>query len=265
MKFNVYAGIMCFMPKRGSAGAHAPKAQSVNGSKSLNRTGRNLSNKGKNRAKTGKTGQNTQTDSLSRVKKKRVRRPYTRDTDSQYLTLTEIDALFKVIRSPRDKCIFSLMYHRGLRASEPARLQMTDWNERDGMLYVRRGKNSKERDYSLTTGEVNLLRAWLRIRGRHPGALFASQKGPRPGGLGIHRNQLDRLFRGYCIEAGIRPEKSHLHVLKHSCGTQLADRGEPADVIQDWLGHRAASSTQIYMHFSERRRAEAAARNRSWR
>ena len=36
-------------------------------------------------------------------------------------------------------------------------------------------------------------------------------------------------------------------------------------MIQDSLGHRAASSTQIYMHFSQRRRDEAAARLENWR
>jgi integrase len=184
--------------------------------------------------------------------------------DSQYLTRSEKDRLFNVIKSPRDRAIFRLVYHRGLRASEPGLLKLSDWNDRDRLLFVRRGKNSIERDYRLTAVERTALRAWLKIRGNEPGPLFPSRQ-ERAGGLGIHRNRLDQLLREYCAKAGIRPEKAHMHVLKHSCGTHLSELGVSADAIQDCLGHRAASSTQVYMHFSQRRRDEIAARLENWR
>jgi integrase len=219
--------------------------------------------------KTGRVSPSEETDSLKKPRKQakappRIRRAYTTNPDSSYLTQSEVDALFRVIRTPRDRAIFRLVYHRGLRSSEPGLLQLSDWNERDGLLHVRRGKNSISRDHHLVGVEAAALRAWLKKRGRDPGPLFPSRQ-RRAGGLGIHRNQLDRLFRNYCHAAGIRPEKAHMHALKHSCGTHLAERGNSADVIQDWLGHRAASSTQVYMHFSQRRRDEAWERNRDWR
>jgi integrase len=199
----------------------------------------------------------------------RWRRSYSNDPDSQYLQSSEIDALFRVIKSPRDTAIFRIIYHRGLRSSEPGQLQLSDWNEREGTLYVRRGKRSISRDQFLNAIERAAIRAWLKVRGHEPGPLFPSAHGPRAGGaglsLGIHRNRLDELFRQYCRAAGIRAEKAHMHVLKHSCGTHLAERGESADMIQDYLGHRAAKSTAIYMHFSQRRRREAAARLEHWK
>jgi site-specific recombinase XerD len=60
------------------------------------------------------------------------------------------------------------------------------------------------------------------------------------------------------------PGKAHMHALKHSCGTHLRERGETAEVIQDWLGHRDPRSTDIYLHFTRRRREEAVERNRDW-
>ena len=212
---------------------------------------------------------NKEIDSLKKRRKQakappRIRRAYTANPDSAYLTKAEVAALFRVIRAPRDRAIFRLVYHRGLRSSEPGLLQMSDWNERDGLLHVRRGKNSISRDHRLCTDEARALRAWLKLRGRDPGPLFPSRQ-HRANSLGIHRNQLDRLFRRYCRAAGIRPEKAHMHSLKHSCGTHLAENGNSAEEIQDWLGHRAASSTQIYMHFSQRRRDEMWERNRDWR
>jgi integrase len=156
------------------------------------------------------------------------------------------------------------MYHRGLRASEIGLLQLSDFKEKEGILYVRRVKNSLSQDYELLPAEMSAMRAWMKIRGHAPGPLFPSQKGPRAGGLGIHRNRLFELFRGYCKKAGLRDEKAHLHVWKHSAGTHLSERGETSQDIQDWLGHRAASSTSVYTHYTARRRAEAFRRQRDW-
>ena len=215
-----------------------------------------------------RVGQSGQTDSPTRSKRKRaperIPRPYTQNPDSQYLTPSEIHAIFAVIKSPRDRAALRLAYQRGLRAHEVGLLQLSDWNERDGLLHVRRGKGSISRDYRITPAEATALRAWLKIRGREPGPLFPSRQ-KRAGGLGIHRNQLDRLFRRYCAEAGIRKDKAHLHSLRHSAATHLLERGNPADVIQDWLSHKSLKSTEVYMHFSQRRRDEAYERNKDWR
>ena len=216
----------------------------------------------KKRPSTRRVVQSAQTEPLK--KPRRVKRPYSLSTDSQYLTQAEIADLFSVIRSPRDRAIFRLVYHRGLRSGEVGLLQLSDWNERDGKLFVRREKGSESKEYRLVTHEATPLRAWIKLRGRGPGPLFPSRQ-KRAGGLGIHRNQLFRLFRGYCAAAGIRPEKQHMHALKHSCGTHLSEMGNSADVIQDWMGHKSAQSTQVYLHFSQRRRDEAWERNKHWK
>jgi len=182
--------------------------------------------------------------------------------DSQYFQPEEIAALFRVIKSRRDLAIFRICYHRGLRAHEVGLIQLSDWKPRDGLLYIRRGKGSISRDHKLVDEESRALRTYIRLeRGTSPGPLFPSRQGSK----GISRYRLDDLIKHYCQLAGIRAEKAHMHALKHSCGTHLAERDNPADMIQDWLGHREASSTAIYMHFSRRRRAEAVERNRDWR
>jgi integrase len=55
-----------------------------------------------------------------------------------------------------------------------------------------------------------------------------------------------------------------MHAWKHTCGTQLRERGNSTDAIQDWLGHRDSKSTDIYMHFSGRLRKESVEKNRDW-
>jgi integrase len=92
-----------------------------------------------------------------RTKGPRGRREYSTNPDSQYLTPAEINALFAAIKTPRERAVFRIVYHRGLRAHEPGLLQLSDWNERDGLLFIRRGKNSISRDYRLTAIERKRL------------------------------------------------------------------------------------------------------------
>ena len=180
--------------------------------------------------------------------------------DSMYLQPEEIQQFFKAITTKRDRAIFRLVYHRGLRAHEVGLLQLSDFRDRDGVLYVRRGKGSISREHSLITEELKALRSWIKERGTMPGPLFTSRQGRN----GITRFRLNQLIKGYCMAAGIRREKAHMHALKHSCGTHLRERGNSADAIQDWLGHRDSKSTDIYMHFSRRRREESLEKNRDW-
>jgi integrase len=182
-----------------------------------------------------------------------------------YLQDYEKDALFKAIKDPRDKAIFRLAYHRGLRASELSLLQMTDYNDKRGILYVHRLKGSDSREYRLMPPEISALRVWLKIRGSKPGPLFASQMGARAGSLGITRRRLDQLMKEYCALAGIREAKAHMHALRHSCGTHLAEQGESAHTIKYWLGHVNSQNTDIYMHFTPRMADAAWERLKNWK
>ena len=201
------------------------------------------------------------TQSLQTVQLKKVVKRSELD-DSMYLQPEEIQQLFRAIKGKRDRAIFRLVYHRGLRAHEVGLIQLSDFRDRDGLLYVHRGKGSISREHRLIEEELRVLRAYIRDeRGTMPGPMFPSRQGLR----GITRFRLNQLMKEYCLAAGIRREKAHMHALKHSCGTHLAERGNSPDAIQDWLGHRDSASTDIYLHFSRRRREESVEKNRDWR
>lgn len=181
--------------------------------------------------------------------------------DSMYLQPEEIKSLFSVMVSRRDRAIFRIVYHHGLRAHEVGLLQLSDYRDRDGILYIRRGKGSVSREHKLIPEELKALKAYVKTdRGTMPGPLFPSRQGQK----GISRFRLHNLMKQYCAAAGIRTEKAHMHALKHSCGTHLRERGNTAEAIQDWLGHRDSKSTDIYLHFSKRRREESVEKNRDW-
>ena len=178
----------------------------------------------------------------------------------KYLTEKEIDVLFQQIDSKRDRAMFRLAYHRGLRASEVGQLQMADYRREVGRLTVRRLKGSRAGEFRLTRAEETSLRAWFRERGTAPGAIFP---GRGPGG-GICRQQLDRLMRRYAAAAGIDPTRRHMHCLKHSCATHLLTRERDITIVQDWLGHADIKSTMVYAQITSPAREAAAERLRDW-
>ena len=95
-----------------------------------------------------------------------------REPPPQHLTTRETEALFRAITDPRDRAIFQVAYHRGLRASEVGRLDLADYRAVHGRLFVHRLKGSISNEYLLTAAEQTALRAWLRVRGLVPGPLF---------------------------------------------------------------------------------------------
>jgi integrase len=179
--------------------------------------------------------------------------------ETKYLTEDELDRLFQVIASPRDKAIFRVAYHRGLRASEVGKLQLSDYRPDSQRLYVTRLKGSLSGEFRLCDREVKSIRAWLKIRGAAPGPLFPSQRGN-----GISQQMLDVLIKAYGKKAGIPPEKCHMHALKHSCGTHLLARGENIEDVQDHLGHVNIQNTLIYARITNRRRQARESRLRDW-
>lgn len=188
-------------------------------------------------------------------KQRKPRKPET----IKYLSEKQLEAFFRVIESPRDRAIFRIAYHRGLRASEIGSLELADWNQRDDRLTVKRLKGSAGGEYHLCKSEVQALKSWLRVRGSEPGALFPSRRGK-----GISQQMLDVLMKRYGQAAGLPRELCHTHSLKHSCGTHLLNRGEPLEDVQDHLGHRSIKSTQVYAQFTNQRRHARDKRLRDW-
>lgn len=214
-----------------------------------------VENIGKKHLERPRTAQNTHIERFKR--RKRVL--------PKYLISEEKDALFRVIEDPRDRAIFRLAYHHGLRASEIGMIQMKDWRRGSSLdmdrLFLRRVKGSIGGETILVNAAATALRAWLRIRGTAPGPMFPSRN-HRP----ISRRRLDELMKRYCRLAGISEEKAHFHALKHTCGTLLlSEQRESIVDVQKHLGHADVRNTMIYAQLTDEANRERAERLRDWR
>lgn len=160
--------------------------------------------------------------------------------DRKYLTEAEIASLLRVIKAPRDKAMFTIMYWRGLRASEAGRLRLSDFDAKKGRLHVKRVKGSLDGSFLLSPPELRALRAWLVERGDAAGPLFPSREK-----RGIDRRTVYVLYKRYAKEAGLPKHLHHPHCLKHSVATHLIGKLGTAKT-QVWLGHKDVKSTMVY-------------------
>lgn len=161
-----------------------------------------------------------------------------------------LDRVAKV--SIRDHAIFTVMYWRGLRASEVGLIMMEDWSPASNRLYVHRVKNSNSGEYVVSQEERKVIGRWIDVRGRRPGPIFLSRRN-----VGVDRRSLDRIIRTH--SDGIWPDdRRHCHTLRHSIAIHLLEQGVELLAVKDWLGHKSIMSTMEYAKVTNpvRRRAE---------
>jgi integrase len=166
----------------------------------------------------------------------------------RYLTQDEVGRFFASIENVRDRALFALMYHHGLRVGEVLLLQRGDFELGRGRVLVRRLKGGAWSEQILFGATRDLLHAYLaQARGDDSSPLFPGRHGP------LRRRQIQSRFVRYRRLAGL-PEHLTAHSLRHSIATHLLDAGAHLEFVQDHLGHRNIRSTAIYARITDRHR-----------
>jgi len=170
------------------------------------------------------------------------------------LTKQEIKALYEVCDgSPiglRDRAMLAVFYGCGLRRNEAVSLDTSDYLKDKKLLYVRKGKNYKERYVPLTKGVSTDIENYLhygrsgQVKDPLEEAFFLSERGTRINGQSLHL-RLKQLLNKAEI-----PKDAGLHTLRHSIATHLLQSGMRLAHIARFLGHGSLESTQIYTHLS---------------
>lgn len=164
----------------------------------------------------------------------------------RYLTQTEVGRFFAAIENVRDRALFALMYHHGLRVGEVLLLRRADLDLERGRLLVRRLKGGAWSEQILFAGTAALLRAYVASLSCGPDdPLFPGRYGP------LQRRQIQCRFVRYRSAAGLPPDRT-THSLRHSIATHLLEAGASLEFVQDHLGHQDIRSTSVYARVTDR-------------
>ncbi|OHD64828.1 MAG: hypothetical protein A2176_10965 [Spirochaetes bacterium RBG_13_51_14] len=172
----------------------------------------------------------------------------------KFLHVNQIEAVLdfdlKSFIDYRDRAILETFYSTGARVSELCSADIADLDFDSRRLKVM-GKGAEERIVFLTGGTCGLLRRYLAERKRKFGLvsdpLFVNNRGGRITVRGMHGIVVKRAHA-----AGLLDRVSP-HTLRHSFATELMDRGADIRAVQEMLGHKHLSTTQVYTHTTTER------------
>lgn len=161
-----------------------------------------------------------------------------------FLTADEIETLERAVKKnrhwKRDALALRMAYRHGLRASEVSGMEWHDIDLAKGTILVRRSKRGIDRTHHLDGDVLRALRAVKREQPSGSRFVFLSERGGPWAAVSFSR-MVERLG-----DAALPGRGVHAHQLRHSCGHHLAAKGRSTRLIQDYLGHAAITSTQIY-------------------
>ena len=163
----------------------------------------------------------------------------------QVLSNEELVRLFTVSTNAKHRAVLMSAYAAGLRASELARLKVTDIDSQRMCLRVEQGKGQKDRYVPLSPRLLEQLRAYWR-RCRPQGWLFPGRPNERP----LTRHTLAWVYHRAKDKAGIT-KPGGIHTLRHCYATGLLEAGVELCVIQRLLGHRSIRTTMRYLHLAQ--------------
>ncbi len=158
---------------------------------------------------------------------------------------TEENSLRRMLAA-RDRAMLETIYSSGLRVSELVGLNIEDLDPAEGTLRIR-GKGRVERISPLGSVAAEAIEEYLRLREKVfpvDGAMFVNKLGGRISDRSVRR-KLDKYIRRAGLAGQVSP-----HTLRHSFATHMLDRGADLRSVQELLGHKSISTTQIYTHLT---------------
>ncbi len=157
----------------------------------------------------------------------------------------------------RDAALLQMFFSTGARLEELRQLNRTDIDFRTREASVR-GKGRKVRVVFVTDAAADALKRYLDSRLDHLVPLFIrSDKDVRyalpPGEeFRLSRTTIGEIVKKYAALAGIVTSASP-HTLRHSFATEMLANGADLRSLQEMLGHKDLSTTQIYTHVTHPR------------
>jgi site-specific recombinase XerD len=191
--------------------------------------------------------------------------PKVKSQSLKFLTTGQVERLLaqpalSSVRGLRDKAILEIIFSTGLRVSEVVSLNRDhlDLNRREfGVV----GKGGRARVVFLSPRAAKWLSRYLKKRLDRFAPLFISHRGKNKEGEVVEKRtneemrltarSVQRIVVRYARKARL-PVAATPHVLRHSFATDLLMAGADLRSVQEMLGHKNVSTTQVYTHVTNK-------------
>lgn len=187
------------------------------------------------------------------------------DKDVRFLTIDQLNRLFEVpdIKTKsglRDRAILEVLFSTGMRISELIAL-----NREQVEPSLKRkakelelgivGKGGKARTVYFSPRALEWLKKYLFTRTDTNKALFINYRKRADASSRLTPRSVEKNIKKFATLAGL-PENTTPHVLRHSFATDLLGKGVDIRILQEFLGHRSITATQIYAHVTSKKLRE---------
>jgi site-specific recombinase XerD len=178
----------------------------------------------------------------------------------KFLSGEQVDRLLNsptlsTIQGKRDKAILEVLFSTGLRVSELVKLDKDkiDLERREfGII----GKGGKARVVFLSTRAAEWIKKYTNERKDHFKPLFIRHKGKSDPvtpdeKMRLTPRSVQRMIKKYSRKIKLSVDATP-HILRHSFATDLLMAGADLRSVQEMLGHKNISTTQIYTHVTNK-------------
>lgn len=169
------------------------------------------------------------------------------------LSIEELDLLFAQIdhstpEGLRNRAMLETMYSCGLRVSELVSLPISHLYLDIGFVRVV-GKGNKERLVPIggeAMKHITIYREHVRCKmdpkKGNEDILFLNRRNSS-----LSRVMVFMILKDLAIKAGLK-KTIHPHTLRHSFATHLVEAGADLRAVQEMMGHKSITTTEIYTH-----------------
>jgi len=158
----------------------------------------------------------------------------------------------------RDRAILEVFFSTGMRISEltvlnrdQIKVQLETKDLEIGII----GKGNRPRTVYFSERSIVWLKKYLETRNDKEKALFINYRSRKTSSRRLTPRSIEKTIKKYALLAGL-PITTTPHVLRHSFATDLLTQGVDLRAVQEFLGHRSITATQIYTHVTSKRLRE---------
>lgn len=171
----------------------------------------------------------------------------------QVMSEKEVLHLFSCVTNLKHKAMIGLLYGCGLRLNELRLLHISDIQTKDVLsprVLVQKGKGSRDRLTLLPNALLDDLRAYYR-KHKPQNYLFNGHKVGEPMNERSIQHAVSQCFK----ISGLHHKGYSVHTFRHSFATHALDNGNDIHTIKELLGHSNISTTMVYLHLQQTKRA----------